>query len=145
MERIVGIDYGKKRTGVAVSDPLGIFATAIETVPSGDIVRYLKNYTQKEQVVRFVVGYPMNLNNTPSEGARFVDQFLNLLKKHFPEVPVTLEDERYTSSMAFQTMIDGGVKMMDRRDKSMVDKISAAIILQSYLDRKAIEKKREIK
>lgn len=145
MERIVGIDYGKKRTGVAVSDPLGIFATAIETVPSGDIVRYLKNYTQKEQVVRFVVGYPMNLNNTPSEGARFVDQFLNLLKKHFPEIPVTLEDERYTSSMAFQTMIDGGVKMMDRRDKSMVDKISAAIILQTYLDRKAIEKKREIK
>ena len=145
MERIVGIDYGKKRTGVAVSDPLGIFATAIETVPSGDIVRYLKNYTQKEQVVRFVVGYPMNLNNTPSEGARFVDQFLNLLKKHFPEIPVTLEDERYTSSMAFQTMIDGGVKMMDRRDKSMVDKISAAIILQSYLDRKAIEKKRELK
>lgn len=145
MERIVGIDYGKKRTGVAVSDPLGIFATAIETVPSGDIVRYLKNYTQKEQVVRFVVGYPMNLNNTPSEGARFVDQFLNLLKKHFPEIPVTLEDERYTSSIAFQTMIDGGVKMMDRRDKSMVDKISAAIILQTYLDRKAIEKKREIK
>ena len=141
----MGIDYGKKRTGVAVSDPLGIFATAIETVPSGDIVRYLKNYTQKEQVVRFVVGYPMNLNNTPSEGARFVDQFLNLLKKHFPEIPVTLEDERYTSSIAFQTMIDGGVKMMDRRDKSMVDKISAAIILQTYLDRKAIEKKREIK
>lgn len=145
MERIVGIDYGKKRTGVAVSDPLGIFATAIETVPSGDIVRYLKNYTQKEQVVRFVVGYPMTLNNTPSEGARFVDQFLNLLKKHFSEIPVTLEDERYTSSIAFQTMIDGGVKMMDRRDKSMVDKISAAIILQTYLDRKAIEKKREIK
>lgn len=145
MERIVGIDYGKKRTGVAVSDPLGIFANAIETVPSGDIVRYLKNYTQKETIVRFVVGYPMNLNNTPSEGARYVDQFLNLLKKHFPEIPVTLEDERYTSSMAFQTMIDGGVKMMDRRDKSMVDKISAAIILQSYLDRKAIEKKREVK
>jgi len=68
MERIVGIDYGKKRTGVAVSDPLGIFANAIETVPSGDIVRYLKNYTQKETIVRFVVGYPMNLNNTPSEG-----------------------------------------------------------------------------
>jgi putative Holliday junction resolvase len=87
----------------------------------------------------------MNLNNTPSEGAKYVDQFLNLLKKHFPEIPVTLEDERYTSSMAFQTMIDGGVKMMDRRDKSMVDKISAAIILQSYLDRKAIEKKREVK
>ncbi len=145
MERIVGIDYGKKRTGVAVSDPLGIFATALETVPSADIVRYLKNYTQKERVAGFVVGYPMNLNNTPSEAAKYVDQFLNLLKKHFPEIPVILEDERFTSAMAFRTMIDGGVKMMDRRDKSMVDKISAAIILQTYLDRKEIEKKRESK
>ncbi|MDP3452001.1 MAG: Holliday junction resolvase RuvX, partial [Bacteroidales bacterium] len=96
---------------------------------------YLKNYTQKESIVRFVVGYPVNLNNTPSEGAKFVDQFLNLLRKHFPDVPVTLEDERFTSKMAFQAMIDGGVKKMDRRDKSMVDKISAAIILQSYLNR----------
>lgn len=145
MERIVGIDYGKKRTGIAVSDPLGIFASALETVPSADIVRYLKNYTQKETVVRFVVGYPMNLNNTPSEAAKYVDQFLNLLKKHFPAIPVTLEDERFTSAMAFQTMIDGGVKMMDRRDKSMVDKISAAIILKSYLDRVLTEKKREVK
>jgi putative Holliday junction resolvase len=135
MDRIVGIDYGKKRTGVAVSDPLGIFATALETVPSANIVAYLKNYTQKESIVRFVVGYPVNLNNTPSEGAKFVDQFLNLLRKHFPDVPVTLEDERFTSKMAFQAMIDGGVKKMDRRDKSMVDKISAAIILQSYLNR----------
>lgn len=142
MERIVGIDYGKKRTGVAVSDPLGVFATAIETVPSGTIVEYLKNYTQKEKVSRFVVGYPINLNNTPSEGAKFVDQFLNLLRKHFPNIPVSLEDERFTSKIAFQTMIDGGVKKMDRRNKSMVDKISAAIILQSYLDSSAIKRGR---
>ncbi|MFA5641590.1 MAG: Holliday junction resolvase RuvX [Bacteroidales bacterium] len=143
MQRIVGIDYGKKRTGVAVSDPLGVFATPICTVPSGTIVEYLKKYIQKESVSRFVVGYPMNLNNTPSEGAKFVDQFLNLLKKHFPNIPVTLEDERFTSKMAFQTMIDGGVKKMERRDKSMVDKISAAIILQSYLDSAAIRERRE--
>lgn len=145
MERIVGIDYGKKRTGVAVSDPLGIFASALETVPSAGIVEYLKNYTLREKVSRFVVGYPMNLDNTPSEGARFVEQFLNLLKKHFPSIPVTLEDERFTSRMAFQAMIDGGVKRMDRRDKSMVDKISAAIILQSYLDRCVIERERNNK
>ena len=144
MDRILGIDYGKKRTGVAVSDPLGIFATPLETVPSTDIVNYIKNYTQKERVSAVVVGYPLNMNNTPSEGARFVDQFLNLLKKHFPSLTVVLEDERFTSKMAFQTMIDGGVKKMERRDKSMVDKISAAIILQSYLDRKVIEKERLI-
>ncbi len=142
MERIVGIDYGKKRTGIAVSDPLEIFATALETVPSADIVGYLKNYTQKEGIKLFVVGYPMNLNNKPAEGARFVDVLLNLLKKHFPLIPVVLEDERFTSKMAFQAMIDGGVKKMDRRDKSMVDKISAAIILQSYLDRIAIRNSR---
>ena len=142
MDRILGIDYGKKRTGVAVSDPLGIFATPLETVPSADIVAYIKNYTQKERVSAIVVGYPVNMDNTPSEAARFVDQFLNLLKKHFPSLSVILEDERFTSKMAFQTMIDGGVKKMDRRDKSMVDKISAAIILQSYLDRKVIEKER---
>ncbi len=136
MERIVGIDYGKKRTGVAVSDPLGVFATALETVPSADIVQYLKNYTQKERVKLFVVGYPLNMNNTPSEGARYVDEFLNLLKKHFPETPVILEDERFTSTMALRAMIDGGVKKMARRDKAMVDKISASIILQTFLDRK---------
>ena len=136
MERIVGIDYGKKRTGIAVSDPLSIFASALETVPSASVIAYLKNYTQRERVAMFVVGYPLNMDNEPSEGAKYVDQFLNLLKKHFPDIPVVLEDERFTSKMAFQAMIDGGVKKMARRDKSMVDKISAAIILQSYLDRK---------
>ena len=136
MERIVGIDYGKKRTGIAVSDPLGIFASALETVPSAGVIEYLKNYTQRESIIMFVVGYPLNMNNEPSEAAKYVDQFLNLLKKHFPETSVILEDERFTSKIAFQTMIDGGVKKIDRRDKSMVDKISAAIILQSYLDRR---------
>lgn len=144
MERIVGIDYGKKRTGIAVSDPLAIFATPFQTVPSSNIVNFLKNYTQTESVVRFVVGYPMDMQNRPSEAARFVDELLNLLKKHFPSIPVSLEDERFTSKMAFRAMIDGGVGKMDRRDKSMVDKISAAIILQSYLDRVSTQKKREL-
>jgi len=135
MNRIIGIDYGRKRVWVAVSDPLGIFASGLETVPAAAIIEYLKNYTQKESVSLLVVGYPMNLNNKPSEAAKFVDQFLNLLKKHFPQIPVKLEDERFTSQLALRAMIDGGVKKMDRRDKGMVDKISAAIILQSYLDR----------
>ena len=135
MDRIVGIDYGRKRVGVAVSDPLGIFASPLDTVPAAKIIDYLKRYAENERVERFVVGYPMNLDNTPSEAARDVDQFLHLLKKHFPQVPVTLEDERFTSVLAHRAMIDGGMKAKDRRDKNSVDKISAAIILQSYLDR----------
>ena len=135
MDRIIGIDYGRKRVGVAVSDPLRIFASALDTVPSAKIIDYLKNYAENEPVERFVVGYPMNLDNRPSEAARDVDQFLNLLRKHFPLVPVTLEDERFTSVLAHRAMIDGGVRKMARRDKSAVDKVSAALILQTYLDR----------
>jgi len=135
MDRIVGIDYGRKRVGVAVSDPLRIFASALETVPSAKIIDYLKKYAEAEGIERFVVGYPMNLDNTPSEAAADVDAFLRLLKKHFPAVPVTLEDERFTSVLAHRAMIDGGVKKMDRRDKAAVDKVSAALILQTYMDR----------
>ena len=135
MDRIVGIDYGRKRVGVAVSDPLRIFASALETVPSAKIIDYLKKYAEAERIERFVVGYPMNLDNKPSEAAAYVDAFLHLLKKHFPAVPVTLEDERFTSVLAHRAMIDGGVKKMDRRDKAAVDKVSAALILQTYLDR----------
>ena len=135
MDRIVGIDYGRKRVGVAVSDPLRIFASALETVPSAKIIEYLKKYAEAETIERFVVGYPMNLDNKPSEAAAYVDAFLHLLRKHFPAVPVTLEDERFTSVLAHRAMIDGGVKKMDRRDKAAVDKVSAALILQTYLDR----------
>ena len=137
MNRIIGIDYGLKRTGIAVTDPLGIFASPVETVPSAKIIDYLKNYTAKEQIGLFVVGYPMNMNNTPSEAARYVDTFLKQLKKNFPQIPVELEDERFTSVLAHRSMLDGGMKKMARRDKSVVDKISAGIILQSYLDRKS--------
>ncbi len=137
MERIVGIDYGRKRVGIAVSDPLCMFASALETVPSGDVLRYLKNYTLKESVVRFVVGYPMNMDNRPSEAAKDVDSFLNMLKKQFPLIPVSLQDERFTSKMAMRTLIDGGMKKSERRVKENIDKVSAAIILQSYLDSRA--------
>lgn len=134
MERIIGIDYGRKRVGVAVSDPLGIFASALDTVPAAKIIDYLKNYTQNNKVARFVVGYPMNLNGRPAECAQYVDVFLKQLAKHFPDIPVTLEDERFTSQLAMKAMIAGGMKKSDRREKENVDKISAAIILQSYMD-----------
>ena len=135
MDRIIGIDYGRKRVGVAVSDPLGIFASPMDTVPAAKIIDYLKKYAETESVTRFVVGYPVNMDNTPSEAAADVDIFLKNMAKAFPSVPVTLEDERFTSVLAHRAMIDGGMKAKDRRDKNSVDKISAAIILQSYLDR----------
>ena len=136
MDRIVGIDYGRKRVGVAVSDPLGIFASALETVHSAKIIEYLKNYAQKETIVLFVVGYPINMNGAPSEAAKDIDIFLKHLAKAFPDVPVVKEDERFTSVLAHRAMIDGGRKKQDRQKKESVDKISAAIILQSYMDRK---------
>ena len=135
MDRIVGIDYGRKRVGVAVSDPLGIFASALETVHSAKIIEYLKNYAQKETIVRFVVGYPINMNGAPSEAAKDIDIFLKHLAKAFPDVPIVKEDERFTSVLAHRAMIDGGMKKQDRQKKESVDKISAAIILQSYMDR----------
>ena len=135
MDRIIGIDYGRKRVGVAVSDPLRIFASALETVPSAKIIDYLKRYAEKEPVERFVVGYPMNLDNKPAAAAADVDIFLKQLKKNFPSIPVSLEDERFTSVLAHRAMIDGGVRKMDRRDKAAVDKVSATLILQTWLDR----------
>lgn len=135
MDRIIGIDYGNKRVGVAVSDPLGIFASPLDTIHSAKIIEYLQSYLQKERVSCFVVGYPINMNGEPSAAARYVDAFLNLLKKKFPNTPVVLEDERFTSVLAHRSMLAAGVKKMDRRDKAAVDKVSAAIILQTYLDR----------
>jgi len=137
MERLIGIDYGRKRTGLAASDPLGIFASALETVPSAKIIDYLQKYSEKETITRFVVGYPMNLDGRPSEAAADVDAFLPVLKRAFPGIPVELEDERFTSVLAHRAMIDGGMKYKDRRNKASVDRISAAIILQGYMDRKS--------
>ena len=132
---MIGIDYGRARVGVAMSDPLGVFASPLETVASAKIIDYLQKMTTSEKVVRFVVGYPVNLNGSPAEAAADVDVFLKQLAKHFPGIPVSLEDERFTSVLAHRAMIDGGMKKSDRRKKESVDKISAAIILQSYIDR----------
>ena len=137
MERTIGIDYGKARTGIAVSDPLGIFASPMETVPTAKIIEYLKKYASTETIVRFVVGYPLNLNGAPAQAAPDVDVFIKQLGKAFPATPIALEDERFTSVLAHRAMIDGGMKKKERRDKSSVDKISAAIILQSWLDRQS--------
>ena len=136
MDRIIGIDYGKKRTGVAMSDPLMVFASPIETVQTANIIDYLKKMSLQESIVRFVVGYPMNMDNKPSEAAADVEVFLKQLRKAFPDIPVTLEDERFTSVLAHRSLIDSGVKKMARRDKAAVDKVSAALILQTFLDRK---------
>lgn len=138
MGRTVGIDYGRARVGVAQSDPLGIFASPLETVPAAKIIEYLQNLSNRETVDRFVVGYPINLDGRPSEAASDVDKFLKSLGKAFPDTPVTLEDERFTSVLAHKAMIDGGMKKSQRRDKASVDRISAAIILQSFLDRKTV-------
>jgi len=136
MDRILGIDYGSARVGVAVCDPLGIIASPLETVPATKIIDYLQNYAKNQTVGKFVVGYPLNMDGRPSGAAPDVDAFLKKLQKAFPQIPIALEDERFTSVLAHRAMIEGGMKKKDRMDKNSVDKISAAIILQSYLDKK---------
>lgn len=131
----MAIDFGTKRIGLAVTDPLKIIASPLVTVRTVDFDSFIGDYIKKEVIEAFVIGYPMQLNNTPSESVKHINPFIKKLKKKFPEMPFHLADERFTSSMALRTMIDGGVKKKDRQDKSLVDKISASIILQSFLDR----------
>lgn len=137
MGRIIAIDCGRKRTGVAVTDILQLVPNALETVPTGEIVNFLRSYFSKEEVELIVVGMPKRLNNEPSEGMQFVNEFLSRCKKNFPDKELFLMDERFTSKMAFQAMIDGGLNKKKRADKAMVDKLSAVILLQSYLEYKA--------
>lgn len=134
MGRIISIDYGTKRTGLAVTDPLKIIATALDMVRSHDLMNYLKNYVQQEEVEAFVVGLPKQLDNTPSSVAPQVEAFVKSLRKNFPDKPVHRVDERFTSQMAQQAMIASGMKKKDRREKGNVDKISAVIILQSFME-----------
>jgi putative Holliday junction resolvase len=136
MGRLLAIDYGMKRTGIAVTDSLRIIATPLDTVMSAELLAFLKTYCQKETVDAFVVGMPKTLRNEDSEIAPLVRLFVEELKKAFPDKPVHLADERFTSSMAMQAMIDGGMKKKDRRVKGNVDKISATIILQSFLEQR---------
>ena len=132
----MAIDYGSKRVGIAVTDPLQIIATGLTTVHSKDLIEFLKTYVGKEQVECIVVGEPKRLNNEPSDSARFIEPFVIHLKRTFPTIKVERMDERFTSKMAFQTMIDSGLKKKARQNKELVDEISATIILQSYMNRK---------
>jgi putative Holliday junction resolvase len=136
MPRILAIDYGTKRTGLAVTDPLKIIATALETVPSRDVLPFLKKYNEKEEIECFVVGMPRTLSDEESSNARFVSAFVEGLKKAFPGKEIFLVDERFTSSLALDAMIAGGMSKKNRRVKGNVDKISATIILQSFLERR---------
>jgi putative Holliday junction resolvase len=134
MPRILAIDYGAKRTGLAVTDPSKIIASALETVPTDKLLEYLKKYIQNEAVEAFVVGMPKNLDGTTTDGTAYVERFVIELKNIFPEIAIHLHDERFTSKMAMQTMIAGGMKKKDRRIKGNIDKISAVIILQSFME-----------
>jgi putative Holliday junction resolvase len=131
--RILAIDYGKKRTGVAVTDPLQIIAGGLATVSTSTLMKWLSDYFQKEQVERVVVGEPRQNDGSPSENHQRVMTFVNNFRNQFPEIPVSLYDERFTSVLAHQTMIDAGLKKKTRQNKALVDEISATIILQSYL------------
>ena len=133
MGRILAIDYGLKRTGLAVTDPLQIIATALETVETAGLIDYLKKYFKNEMVDMVIIGLPKRLNNTDSETAPVVRKFIEIFKSHFPEKIIQTVDERFTSSMAQKAMIAGGMKKKDRQVKGNVDKISAVIMLQSYM------------
>ncbi|HMQ43075.1 MAG: Holliday junction resolvase RuvX [Confluentibacter sp.] len=133
MARILAIDYGMKRTGLAVTDTLQIIASGLTTVTTQALLPFLKAYVAKEPVELFIVGEPKQLNNTPSESEAFIVPFLKKLEAEFPHIPIKRVDERFTSKMAFQTMIDSGLKKNQRKNKALVDEISATLILQSYL------------
>lgn len=134
MSRIMAIDYGKKRTGIAVTDPAQIIANGLTTVETNKLFEFISSYTSKESVERFVVGKPKQTNNEDSENMNRVQQFVNTLRKRYPDIPIEMIDERFTSVLAHRTMIDGGLKKKARQNKALVDEISATIILQSYME-----------
>ena len=136
MGRILSIDYGKVRTGIAVTDELQIIASGLTTVATSELILFLKEYTLKEKVELFLIGLPKQMNNTASESEAFILPFLEELSKELPRIPIKRVDERFTSKMAFQSMIDGGLKKKQRQNKGLIDEISATIILQSYLYQK---------
>ncbi|MBO5204896.1 MAG: Holliday junction resolvase RuvX [Prevotella sp.] len=136
--RILSIDYGKKRTGIAVTDPLQIVAGGLVTVATHTLFDFLKDYVSREQVERIVIGKPMQPNGQPSENFQRVEQFVNRWRKAMPEIPIEYYDERFTSVLAHQAMIDGGLRKKARQDKALVDEISATIILQDYMRSRGI-------
>ncbi len=136
MGRIMALDYGRKRTGVAVSDPLQLIAGGLDTVETHRLEAFLADYLAKNAVDTIVVGMPRQADGTPSESYTYIRPFVEKLRKKYPEIPVEMVDERYTSVLAMRAMIDGGVKKSERRNKALVDKVSATIILQTYMEQK---------
>lgn len=134
MARILSIDYGRKRTGIAVTDPLKIIANGLTTVSTSELLNFLADYFQKESVERVIIGLPKQMNNELSENMRYITPFVEQFKKKFPDMPIQYFDERFTSSMAHRTMLDGGLKKKARQNKELVDEISAVIILQGYME-----------
>ncbi len=132
--RLLCLDYGKKRVGIAMSDPLRMIARGVETVPSHDIRDHLVKLLDRLELDALVVGYPKTMKNEPSETVRYIDPFLKWFRKQFPDIPVVRYDERFTSKMAGRSLIEAGLPRMARRDKSLVDQVSAALILQSFID-----------
>lgn len=133
MGRILAIDYGLKRTGIAVTDPLQIIASGLTTVETGTLMDFLIRYCQTENVERFVVGLPLHPDGNPAQIAPQVDAFVEKMKKQFPDIPITRQDERYTSNDAKKIILQSGIKKQKRRDKALVDKVAAAIILEQYM------------
>ena len=136
MSRILAIDYGKKRTGIAVTDILQMIANGLTTVATTELMDFVLKYVEKEPVERIIVGHPKQMNNEDSENMKRIIPFVNQLKKKLPNIPVELVDERFTSVLAHQAMLDGGLKKKARQNKALVDEISATIILQAYLETK---------
>jgi putative holliday junction resolvase len=138
MSRILSIDYGQKRTGIAVTDELQIIASGLTTIASETAIDFLKTYFKNENVETIIVGEPRQMNGEPSQSAEIINKFVEKFKKNFPEMELKRVDERFTSKMAFQTMIDGGLKKKQRQNKALVDEIAATILLQDFLNRKRI-------
>lgn len=138
MSRILAIDYGFKRTGIAVTDELQIIASGLTTVSSDFTISFLKDYFSKEDVIKVLIGEPKQMNGQPSESTPLIEKFIVDFKSAFPEMIIERVDERFTSKMAFQTMIDSGLKKKQRQNKALVDEIAATILLQEYLTRKMI-------
>ena len=136
MPRILSIDYGIKRTGIAITDEMQIIASGLTTVPSETLIAFLKDYFSKEKVEKVIIGEPKQMDGTPSESAAIIEKFIKTFTMNFPQMPIDRVDERFTSKIAFQTMIDSGLKKKQRQNKALIDEIAATIMLQDYMNRK---------
>ena len=143
MGRILAIDYGRKRSGLAVTDPLKIIANALTTIPTHELLSFILDYVKKEKVETIVIGEPKDMHNNPSESSRYIEPFVKQLSKALPDMEIKRFDERFTSRMAFQTMLDAGLGKKQRQNKALVDTISATLILQSYMESEEIKRNRQ--